>query len=392
MSAAQVLNNAAYGRTSAWPDSNTRPDLQTLRGRFLRRLHLSLIYGLWVLGTLFNAAMWVFSLVCVAQWVWSTLIGANEAPIPLAVQVFLSLVALYESYHFVTRPSHHPWPFMRRLIRYSLLHYPYFRLNATVFDERERAKQLSQDGATNDTSAFNTEIASKTIVENDISPFVKPNESAMFAFHPHSVLSNGWVANGANHMSFEQADCRWLVAENLFGVPLMRDLLNWMDFSSVAKSTFQQRMSNRQNVCLIPGGFEEATLYERGKHRVYIKKRFGFIKLALQYGYKVHPVYTFGEEYAYHTFPYLLKLRLKLNEFKIPGVFFFGLPHCFFLPRTDVDLITVVGEPLVLPRIEQPTKEDVQKYQGQYVEALQKLFNKYKSVYAVDPQAQLEIY
>ncbi|EEY54899.1 uncharacterized protein PITG_08465 [Phytophthora infestans T30-4] len=99
------------------------------------------------------------------------------------------------------------------------------------------------------------------------------------------------------------------------------------------------------------------------------------LHLSLFYGLWVHgdPVYTFGEEYAYHTFPYLLKLRLKLNEFKIPGVFFFGLPHCFFLPRTDVDLITVVGEALVLPRIEQPTKEDVQKYHGQYVEALQKL-------------------
>ncbi|RAW31940.1 hypothetical protein PC110_g11723 [Phytophthora cactorum] len=280
---------------------------------------------------------------------------------------------------------------MRRLIRYSFLHYPYFRLNVTVFDEREKAKQskpTSEAGA----AKFNTEIASKTVVENDISSFVKPNDRAMFAFHPHGVLSNGWAFNGAHHMSFEEADCRWLVAENLFWFPVMRDLLNWMDFSSVAKSTFHRFMPTGQNICLIPGGFEEATLYERGKHRVFIKKRFGFIKLALQYGYKVHPVYTFGEEYAYHTFPCLLELRLKLNQFKLPGVLFYGLPQCFFLPRTDVDLITVVGEALILPRIEHPTKEDVQKYHAQYVEVLQKLFDKYKSVYAVDPEAQLEIY
>ncbi|KAG6609414.1 Diacylglycerol acyltransferase [Phytophthora cinnamomi] len=172
----------------------------------------------------------------------------------------------------------------------------------------------------------------------------------------------------------------------------MRDVLNWMDFSSVAKTTFHRFMPTGQNVCLIPGGFEEATLYERGKHRVYIKKRFGFIKLALQYGYKVHPVYTFGEEYAYHTFPHLLKLRLKLNQVKLPGVIFYGLPQCFFLPCSDVDLITVVGEALVLPRIEHPTKDDVQKYHTQYVQALQKLFDKYKSVFAVDPDAKLEVY
>ncbi|KAL3670414.1 hypothetical protein V7S43_004733 [Phytophthora oleae] len=165
-----------------------------------------------------------------------------------------------------------------------------------------------------------------------------------------------------------------------------------MDFTSAAKAAFKKVLRTGQNACLMPGGFEEATLYERGKHRVYIKKRFGFIKLALQYGYKVHPVYTFGEEYAYHTFPYLLKFRLKLNEFKMPGVLFFGRPGCFYLPRKDLDLITVVGTPLVLPRIEHPTTEDVGKYHAQYVTALQELFETYKGVYAVDPEATLEIY
>ncbi|GMF56784.1 unnamed protein product [Phytophthora fragariaefolia] len=106
------------------------------------------------------------------------------------------------------------------------------------------------------------------VEENDASPFVKPNDSGMFAFRPHGVLSNGWAFNGAHHMSFEQADCRWLVAENPFWFPVMRDLLNWMDFNSVAKATFHRFMPTRQNVCLIPGGFEEATLYDRGKHRV----------------------------------------------------------------------------------------------------------------------------
>ncbi|GMF44071.1 unnamed protein product [Phytophthora lilii] len=198
-------------------------------------------------------------------------------------------------------------------------------LNATVFDERERAKQF-KNGDTNEFCDDSITIAAKTIEKNDVSSFVKPDDRAMFAFHPHSVLSNGWAFNGAHHMSFEQ-DCRWLVAESLFWFPVMRDLLNWMDFSSVAKSTFHQFMSTGQNVCLIPGGFEETTLYERGKHRVYIKKRFGFIKLALQYSYKVHPVYTFGED-TYHTFPFLLKLRLRLNKFKLPGV----LSSAVFLP------------------------------------------------------------
>ncbi|KAG1713340.1 hypothetical protein DVH05_001127 [Phytophthora capsici] len=311
--------------------------------------------------------MWILSILSVARWGW------NATPLPYIVKLFLCGVAMHESYYYLTRSSLHRWPFMRRLMRYVFLHYPYFRLNVTVFEERE-------------------EIASKAIEKNDASPFVKPNDRSMFAFHPHGVLSNGFAINGAHHMTFERAECRWLVAENLFWFPILREVLNWMDFSTVAKTTFQRIMPTGQNVSLIPGGFEEATLYRRGKHRVYIKKRFGFIKMALQYGYKVHPVYTFGEEYAYHAFPSLLKLRLKLNEFKLPGVVFFGRFNCCYLPRNDVDLITVVGKPLQLPHIENPTREDVERYHNQYIEALQKLFDRYKGVYAVDPEAKLEMY
>ncbi|CAH0474179.1 unnamed protein product [Peronospora belbahrii] len=139
----------------------------------------------------------------------------------------------------------------------------------------------------------------------------------------------------------------------------MRDVLNWMEFSNSSKTCMQRIMRTGQNLCLLPGGFQVATLYQRGKHRVYIQKRFGFIKLALQHGYNIYPAYTFGEEYTYHAFPYLEWLRLQLNKFWIPGVIFFGIPHCFYLPHSDVDLITVIGKPL--------------------------------QVYAVDPDANLEI-
>lgn len=35
------------------------------------------------------------------------------------------------------------------------------------------------------------------------------------------------------------------------------------------------------------GGFQEATLYTRGHHKIFLKSRKGFIKYALQFGYKV---------------------------------------------------------------------------------------------------------
>ena len=38
-------------------------------------------------------------------------------------------------------------------------------------------------------------------------------------------------------------------------------------------------------MALLPGGFQEATLFARNRHRVYINQRKGFIKYALRHGY-----------------------------------------------------------------------------------------------------------
>ena len=66
--------------------------------------------------------------------------------------------------------------------------------------------------------------------------------------------------------------------------------------------------------------------YRYGEESVYIKKRKGFIKYALRYGYRVHPVYSFGENDTYYTFHWFPKTRMMLNKYKIPAILFFGFP------------------------------------------------------------------
>jgi 1-acyl-sn-glycerol-3-phosphate acyltransferase len=48
------------------------------------------------------------------------------------------------------------------------------------------------------------------------------------------------------------------------------------------------------------------------EHRIYLQKRKGFVKLALQYGVRVVPMYAFGEESAYTilSYPWLQRLQV----------------------------------------------------------------------------------
>jgi hypothetical protein len=52
----------------------------------------------------------------------------------------------------------------------------------------------------------------------------------------------------------------------------------------------------------------------RGEERIYLKKRKGFIKLALREGCEVCPVYAFGESDLYHHSGFLLSMRRWLQK------------------------------------------------------------------------------
>lgn len=84
-------------------------------------------------------------------------------------------------------------------------------------------------------------------------------------------------------------------------------------------------MKKKKNLVLIPGGFEEGSITQFNKDRIYIKCRKGFIKYAIKYGYTIYPVFTFNETKTYSTIDILLNFRVWLNKFKIPGTLYYGL-------------------------------------------------------------------
>ena len=67
-------------------------------------------------------------------------------------------------------------------------------------------------------------------------------------------------------------------------------------------------MEANRNIVFVPGGYEEATLTSTKKYRIYLRK--GFIKLALEHGYTVYPIFVFGENKAYKTFDCMIKILI----------------------------------------------------------------------------------
>eukprot|EP00727_Mastigamoeba_balamuthi_P000999 m51a1_g10897 hypothetical protein (289) ;mRNA; r:27850-29022 len=205
-------------------------------------------------------------------------------------------------------------------------------------------------------------------------------DRVLFLFMPHGVFSWGYLLNGGLLPVFRPH--KGVVATVLHYLPLFRYLVLWTGATMPAsKSAFVSAMRRGESFGLVPGGFEEAAITQYGVDRVYVGQRAGFIKYALQYGYSLQPVYTFGETRTYKTASGMApSLRLRLARAGIPGVLFWG---SWWLPLMPLParLYTVVGAPMKLPRIENPTREQVLEWRNKFLEHVVDLYDRHKEKY-----------
>merc|ERR1712232_616463 len=140
------------------------------------------------------------------------------------------------------------------------------------------------------------------------------------------------------------------------------------------------------------GGSEESSIHVTGEERLYLRKRMGFIRFALQYGYNVVVAFSFGESDLYRSLSIVREMNLFLvKRFGFILPIFAGCWFCPLLPRTDVELHTVFGKALSFPRIDEPSAEDIEKWHAIYMRELEALYEEHKAQFGyADRKLQIE--
>ena len=72
-----------------------------------------------------------------------------------------------------------------------------------------------------------------------------------------------------------------------------------MPFNHLRFSPFSSQTKGIVTV-LVPGGAHEARNWAKDEMRLYLKKRKGFIKLALRFGVDIVPTFSFNEQFIYN--------------------------------------------------------------------------------------------
>ena len=232
-----------------------------------------------------------------------------------------------------------------------------------------------------------------------------------FACHPHGCLSAGWTWSLFWNPDFHERTGRiGFFIDPLLRTrnPLFRMVCDWYEgdlrYAAAAdKRNMKAAMQRGESLAIIPGGFEDATVMAFRRDRTVLRRRQGFVKYCLEEGYPITPVplcvscplalrlcvrasahlrlcvqaralsgrrcqqvYTFGESDTYWTFTGLSSVRMWFNKYKIPMAIFFGRWWLPVLPRKEAQLLTYVGVPLVLPKIESPSAADVEYWHGSW--------------------------
>ena len=128
----------------------------------------------------------------------------------------------------------------------------------------------------------------------------------------------------------------------MFLIPFTGWIMRLLGYRRVNSTSMKKLMGEGIDISILPGGFEEATLTTPSELRIFIKKRKGFVKYALEFNYTIYPILFLHEHKLFWTLPYFIKFRLWLNKLKLPSVFYFNPKYLWLIP-TDQKFVTVVG-------------------------------------------------
>ncbi|XP_037368941.1 acyl-CoA wax alcohol acyltransferase 2 [Talpa occidentalis] len=236
---------------------------------------------------------------------------------------------------------------------------------------------------------------------------ISPNHNYILVCHPHGLMSHGCFSNFSTESTgfaklFPGITPYVLTLGAFFWVPLLRDYILSVGICSVSNSSIDFLLTRRGTgnmLVVVAGGLHECKYSLPESTTLFLKNRKGFIRKALQHGMSLIPTYSFGETDLYDqhiftpgSFNWFQKWFQSWTH--VYPCAFYG--HGFtenswgFLPYAK-PVTTVVGKPLSMPKIENPSQEIVAKYHAVYIDALCKLFDQHKTKFGIPETKELVI-
>jgi len=227
----------------------------------------------------------------------------------------------------------------------------------------------------------------------------KSGRGCLIGLEPHgvlplSIISFAWYfiydEEGMKRRGFNVAtrQSRALASSAIFKVPFVRHLWTWLGLDPISRGGMIRMLRDGKTCVIIPGGVAECMAMEKDAETLYLKKRFGFVKVAIQTGADLVPAYTFGQTrtYGYWRLGPPLVPKSVANwigkMFAFAPIVFWGK---WFTPIPyAVPLVTVVGKPIPVTQNPNPSREEVASKLDEFIEAMTSLYERNKKAHGYE--------
>eukprot|EP00164_Ancoracysta_twista_P002183 GFYU01002882.1.p1 GENE.GFYU01002882.1~~GFYU01002882.1.p1 ORF type:complete len:388 (+),score=115.21 GFYU01002882.1:176-1339(+) len=215
----------------------------------------------------------------------------------------------------------------------------------------------------------------------------------MFGWHPHGILilSRLVTYGGLWERLFPGMEARALGASPMFYIPGAREICLWMGAIDASKKSAQKAIADKQNIIVFPGGSKEIfkTLPNSPVTPLVLKERKGFVKLAMENGMPLVPVFVFGEKWMYNVVDIPAPIRQWfLRNLLTPLILFWGRGFTWMPLRAP--LSAVFGKAMHVEKNPSPSQEEIDAVHSAYMMEVQRLFHKYKGRFGYSDEETLE--
>ncbi|KAF8647582.1 hypothetical protein AX16_006604 [Volvariella volvacea WC 439] len=234
-----------------------------------------------------------------------------------------------------------------------------------------------------------------------------PDRPYVFGYHPHGIIGMGALATFATEATgfsdaFPGIKPHLLTLASNFKVPFYRDIMLAMGICSVSKQSCSNilKAGPGSAITIVVGGAAESLSARPGTADLTLRRRLGFIKVAIQHGADLVPVFSFGENDIYEQMPNEKGTTVYMLQKKFQSIFGFTLPlfHGRGLLNYNLGLmpyrrriVAVIGKPIHVEQCDKPSLEEVMRIQKLYIEELTRIWNTYKNEFAKTRLRELNI-
>lgn len=233
-----------------------------------------------------------------------------------------------------------------------------------------------------------------------------PSKTYIFGSHPHGVLVAGAFTNFCTEATgfsdlYPGISPYLLMLPLWFRAPFFRDYIMSGGLIPSDKDSAAYLLRQRKGgtaVVIAVGGAPESLDARPGAYTLLLKNRKGFIKLAIENGASLVPVFSFGENELFDQVENPKGSLIRTIQEKLQKVMGVALPlfhargvfqYSFGLIPYRKPITTVVGKPILVTENPNPSNEEVDRMHNLYKEKLCELFEEHKTRYDVPADRHL---